>query len=66
MNLTINGKSEAVESVRTLADLLARLNLDQRQVVVELNERIIRRNDVEGTLLSNEDRLEILRFVGGG
>ncbi len=66
MNLTINGSLEAVDSVHTVADLLCRLDLDPRQVVVELNERVVRRNEVEGAVLSDEDHVEILRFVGGG
>jgi thiamine biosynthesis protein ThiS len=66
MFLTINGQVQDVESVRTVAELLSRLSLSPQQVVVELNEKVIRRNQVNGTPLEENDRLEILRFVGGG
>lgn len=66
MNLTINGQPRQVDSVNTVAELLVSLELDPRQVVVELNEQVIRRADIEQTGVEENDQLEILRFVGGG
>ena len=66
MNLTINGKPRNVDPVRTVGELLRRLDLDPRQVVVELRGTIIRRKEVDQTPVQDSDELEILRFVGGG
>ena len=66
MDLTINGNPKAVENVSTVADLLKTLNLDPRKVVVELNEKIVRRDQVDRVVVDDNDRIEILRFVGGG
>jgi thiamine biosynthesis protein ThiS len=66
MNITVNGKARDLQDVATVADLLRVLELDSGQVVVELNERIVRRNEIEQAPVSENDRVEILRFVGGG
>ncbi len=66
MTLTVNGKRREVSDVRTVGELLLALELDPRQVVVELNETIIRRPQVDETPVREGDQVEILRFVGGG
>jgi thiamine biosynthesis protein ThiS len=51
----------------TVADLLRRLVLDPRTVVVEHNGAILReRGDAESCRLRANDVLEIVHFVGGG
>jgi sulfur carrier protein len=66
MNLILNGTETEVGSLQTVADLLQHLNLDPQQVVVELNQKIIRRNQVSEVCVQAHDHVEILRFVGGG
>jgi len=66
MQLTLNGRDTAVDTVETVADLLRRLELDSRRVVVEVNEKVVRRDRIGETPLSEHDRIEILRMVGGG
>ncbi|MCA9423886.1 MAG: sulfur carrier protein ThiS [Candidatus Omnitrophica bacterium] len=66
MRLTINGAEKEFEGLDTVADLLGEMGLDPRKVVVELNEKIVRRTQIGETPLSEEDTIEILRFVGGG
>lgn len=64
--LKVNGKDQEFDAVATVSDLLGALELDPHTVVVEVNERIIRRERVGEADLSEGDAVEILRFVGGG
>lgn len=66
MTLLVNGKIREVPQVQTLGELLRALEVDARQVVVELNQAIIRRPELEETPVKQDDQVEILRFVGGG
>lgn len=50
----------------TVAGLLDELGLDGRLVVVELNGQIIRRTEIDDIVLRDDDRVEIVHFVGGG
>jgi thiamine biosynthesis protein ThiS len=65
--LTINGQAFTAPHGLTVADLLERLALDARTVVVERNGTILRdRADAAGCRLRANDVLEIVHFVGGG
>jgi thiamine biosynthesis protein ThiS len=66
MKIQLNGKPRDVEGGRTVAGLLADLELDDRLVVVELNRQIVRRTEITDTVLEEGDRVEIVQFVGGG
>lgn len=65
MHLTINGQSREM-AAGTLADLLVELQLDVSHVAVELNQAIVARDQFATTSLKDDDRLEVIQFVGGG
>jgi thiamine biosynthesis protein ThiS len=64
--VTINGESRRVPGPATLLELLARLGLDPRTVVVELNREIVRRPRLGETAVAEGDSIELVHFVGGG
>jgi len=67
MNLIINGESrEFSESSLSLSILLEKLGMKADRVAVELNRQIVRREQWPSTPLKDDDRLEIVHFVGGG
>jgi thiamine biosynthesis protein ThiS len=66
LEIIVNGESRRVPGPATVADLLRHLSLDPRTVVVELNRQIIRRPQLQDTLLSEGDAIELVHFVGGG
>jgi sulfur carrier protein len=66
MILTVNGKEELVREGATLADLLNLRKLDPDSVIVEYNNDIVNQEKWSGIVLKKDDRIEILRFVGGG
>ncbi|WP_282754107.1 sulfur carrier protein ThiS [Desulfuromonas thiophila] len=65
MNLTINGAARAIMAT-DLAALLAELQIDPARVAIEHNGRILCAEQYSATGLAEGDRLEIVRFVGGG
>lgn len=66
MKIVVNGESRDVERGDTLSDLLDRLSLDRRAVVVEHNREIVRGEGIDGRELSEGDQVEIVHVVGGG
>ncbi len=63
--LIINGEpSDAIG--RTLLEYLQQTGLDPARVAVELDGEIIPRDRYQETLLGDGQRVEIVRFVGGG
>lgn len=63
--LTVNGKPGQF-SAASLADLLEELELGGAAVVAERNGEIVKQDDFAATLLSDGDKIELIRFVGGG
>ena len=51
---------------RTLAQILAWLEIAPDRVAVELNRRIVRRPEWDETTVGPGVALEIVQFVGGG
>jgi sulfur carrier protein len=51
---------------KTLIELLKQLDINQATVVAEINGKIIARQDFSQTRVSSGQRIELVRFVGGG
>jgi thiamine biosynthesis protein ThiS len=66
MDIVVNGEPRRVPAPATLLDLLDRLGLDPRTVVVELNREIVRRPRLGEVNLASGDAVELVHFVGGG
>lgn len=66
MNVVINGKSVSLPEGATIKALVDSRGLDPGTVVIEYNFTPLKRDDWAGTAIKEGDRVEILRFVGGG
>jgi thiamine biosynthesis protein ThiS len=66
MKLIINGEDREFSSALTVAFLIAQLGMKPDRVAVELNRNLVPRDRWDETPLSDNDKLEIVHFVGGG
>jgi thiamine biosynthesis protein ThiS len=66
MKLAINGETVDAPQLSTVADLAHWLELPSFGSAVELNGAVVRKADHASTQLAENDRLEIVRLVGGG
>ncbi|RBP90121.1 sulfur carrier protein [Cytobacillus firmus] len=67
MNVVINGDAMVLpETVNSVSRLLEHFNLEQKVVIVELNQHILDKSMHAETILTDGDRIEIVHFVGGG
>lgn len=67
MRIRINGETREVGKDQSLSALLVELGIDPGHVAVEHNDVLLQdRADWPELRLQPEDRLEIVRFVGGG
>lgn len=66
MNVILNGKPREFPDSITVAAMLEELQLHPRQVAVEVNREIVKRDQFGVHLVNDGDEIEILRFVGGG
>ena len=64
--MRINGQEYALTKVMSLQELLEEQGYRSSLVAVELNGAIVKRSEYDSTMLTAEDKLEIVSFVGGG
>lgn len=66
MKLTVNGEGLEIPGDLTLLALLSQLNVALERVAVELNLSVIDKNQFDQVVLKDNDKIEIINFVGGG
>jgi len=64
--IQLNGKKVIVTSNYSLFDLLRKYKLINKKVAVEYNGEIIPKVKYKKKNLKNNDRIEIVHFIGGG
>ena len=64
--MLINGQEQTFTQPLTLQELLYHLGYRTNLVAVERNGAIVKRSEYAGTMLTDADKLEIVRFVGVG
>ena len=64
--IQLNGKKIKINSKSTIFDLLKRYKLDNKKIAIEYNGQIIQRAIAKKKYLKNNDKVEIVYFIGGG
>lgn len=66
MEIIINGEAKKIKTDCTVTELLSELNVTDKVMGVAINTDIIKK-DVWGThKIKEDDKIELLSFVGGG
>jgi len=66
MRVTVNGGDRDLPDGLGLVALLTELGLRPGTVVVERNGEVLVRSELDGVVLADGDRLELVRAVAGG
>ena len=66
LQIRLNGDPYEIAGPLTVAELLARLEIDARRVAVEHNLVVLKRDAFDRTAIGDGDEIEIVNFVGGG
>jgi thiamine biosynthesis protein ThiS len=66
MKIQLNGAEAELQAPLTLAGLLARHKLKPETVVVEYNLRVPAKHEYDLIEIADGDRIEIVKFMGGG
>ena len=66
IKIKINGKIKSINPDSTLSIVLKNLKIPLNKVAIELNEEIIDKKKINKIKLNNNDKVEIVHFIGGG
>ncbi|MBP2659999.1 MAG: thiamine biosynthesis protein ThiS [Firmicutes bacterium] len=66
VEVVLNGTVANVDKEMNLWEFLLSKELDLETIIVEHNEVIVKKQEWKTIILQDQDRLEVLKFVGGG
>jgi len=66
MNIYINGKLQNVAQDCTAQTLIESLNLQDVKIAMEVNREIVPRGEYKDYVFNEDDKVEIVRAIGGG
>ena len=66
IKIRVNGKVKTLQSRIYLSKLIKTLKIPIKKVAIEVNQEIIKKKQLNKILLKNDDKIEIVHFIGGG
>ena len=66
VKIKINGKKCIINPKMTLKEVIDRFKIPLDKVAIELNENIIDKKKLDKIKVNNNDKIEIVHFIGGG
>ena len=66
IKIRLNGKFSTINENLSLSIFLKELKIPLKKVAIELNQEIIDKNNLKKIKLKNNDKIEIVHFIGGG
>ena len=64
--IQLNGRKVTIKSNCSIFDLLKKFKLSNKKVAIEHNGVIIHKENFRKKNLKNNDKIEIVHFIGGG
>ena len=64
--IQLNGDPYEVNKGTNLNELLNKLKIPKNKVAVEVNGEIVEKKKYQNLILNKDDKVEIVKFIGGG
>ena len=64
--IQLNGDSYEITNGSNLDELLNKLKIQKSKVAIEVNGEIVEKNRYQNLILNEDDKVEIVHFIGGG
>ena len=66
IKIKVNGKFVNIDKNQALSKFLKKLKIPLKKVAIELNQEIIDKKNIGKIKIQQNDRIEIVHFIGGG
>jgi thiamine biosynthesis protein ThiS len=66
IKIKLNGKKILLHNKINLSNLVKNLKIPIKKVAIELNNEIVDKKKINKINLKNNDKIEIVHFIGGG
>ena len=66
IKIKLNGKTKIINSNFKIQNLINDLKIPIKKVAIELNQEILDKKKLNKIKLKNNDKIEVVHFIGGG
>ena len=66
MTLIINGETKEFSDDSTLQNIITNLQIEDKVMAAAVNMNIVKKDDWNNFIPKDDDKIELLQFVGGG
>ena len=66
IKIKVNGKKLIFDNNASIEKLTKKLKIPLNKVAIELNKKILDKKKLKKIKLNNNDKIEIVHFIGGG
>ena len=66
IKIKLNGKLKTINNKSTLFKIVQKNKIPLAKVAIELNQEIVDKKKIKNINLKNNDKIEIVHFIGGG
>ena len=66
IKIKLNGKLKTINNKSTLFNIIKQNKIPLTKVAIELNKEIVDKKKIKKINLKNNDKIEIVHFIGGG
>tara|TARA_B100000029_G_scaffold472119_1_gene512362 strand:+ start:756 stop:974 length:219 start_codon:yes stop_codon:yes gene_type:complete len=66
IKIKVNGKLSIIKDNISLYNYIKKIRVPIKKVAIELNQEIMDKNRLSKIKLKNDDKIEIVHFIGGG
>jgi len=64
--IQLNGKKVKIQRDLSIKDLIKKYRLKENKIAIELNGTILPKDHYKNKKVKNDDKIEIVQFIGGG
>ena len=66
MNIIVNGENKTFKKDSTLKQIITELKIQDKVMAAAVNMEIVKKDEWSKFIIQQDDKLELLQFVGGG
>ena len=66
IKIKLNGRLKSINKNSTLFNIIQKNKIPLAKVAIELNQKIVDKKKIKNINLKNNDKIEIVHFIGGG
>ena len=66
IKIKLNGKIKTINKNSKLSNIIKNFKIPLKKVAIELNQEIVDKKKLNKIILKENDKIEIVHFIGGG